>query len=104
MRQDWLPEIYAAHCITSYPVGLLRPYPHSACLRRGSQRMGPIYEAAVLLAQGWHGHHPPALTAVSAAALPRRLILYALTTAPSGISPVVRKRHSATISLRAKAT
>ena len=52
--------------------------------------MGPIYEAAVLLAQEWHGHHLPALTAVSAAALPRRLILYALTTAPSGISPVVR--------------
>src|SRR5262249_17277037 len=34
--EDWLPTIAAAHCITSYPVGSSDPYPHSACLRRGS--------------------------------------------------------------------
>src|SRR5215211_5505198 len=104
MRQDWLPEIYAAHCITSYPVGLLCPYPHSACLRRGSQRMGPIYETAVLLAQGWHGHHPSRADRGKRCGAAALIDVYALTTAPSGRSPVVRLRHSATISLRAKAT
>src|SRR5262249_42097450 len=34
--EDWLPTSAATHCITSYPVGSCDPYPHSACLRRGS--------------------------------------------------------------------
>jgi hypothetical protein len=56
--RDWLPAIYAAtHCITSYPVGrLVRTHIPHACGEE-AMMMGPIYETACLLAQGWHGHH-----------------------------------------------
>ena len=40
-----------------------------------AMRMGPIYEAAVVAAQGWHGHHPSRADRGTAAAPARRLKL-----------------------------
>src|SRR5438445_5619469 len=58
LSRDWLPEISAAHCITSYPVGpLVRTHIPHACGEE-AMRMRLIYKTAVGLALGWHGHHP----------------------------------------------
>jgi hypothetical protein len=54
-----------------------------------ARRMGPIYKAAVQSAIGWHGHHPSTLTCGNRRA-GAFVDPYALTTAPSGTSPVVR--------------
>src|SRR4051794_9417322 len=88
--EDWLPKSFAAHCITSYPVGLLDPYPPSACLRRGSlARMRPIYETT-FEALGWHGHPSSIPTRRGEAATPSEVSVYAFMVACSGIKPVVR--------------
>src|SRR5215207_222438 len=55
-----------------------------------AKRMGPIYETAVLLAQGWHGHHPSRADRGKRCGAAALIDVYALTTAPSGRSPVVR--------------
>ena len=34
------------------------PYPHSACLRRGSHEDETHLRSGLFVAQGWHGHHP----------------------------------------------
>src|SRR5205807_6610466 len=88
-REDWLPEIAVAHSITSYPVGPRGPYPHSAYMpARKPRGWDPSTTAAVCVAQGWHGHHPSRARrgAGACSGFPYAL----LSTAPSGMSPVVR--------------
>src|SRR5262249_12658755 len=87
--EDWLPTIAAPHCITSYPVGSYDPYPHSACLRRGSHQdethlqnglVGPWVARSSSILRGCGLSREP----------PVRGSVYAFIAAPSGTSPVVR--------------
>src|SRR5438270_6413009 len=84
------------------------PHPHSACMRRGS------HEDETHLQGGW-SVGPRVARSSSIPRCPRResrrgrvgvegYAVAGLSLAPVGTSPVVTKRHSATISLRAKAT
>jgi len=45
------------HHLISGRTALARTHIPHACGEEAT-RMGPIYETACLLAQGWHGHHP----------------------------------------------
>jgi hypothetical protein len=45
------------HHLISGRTALVRTHIPHACGEEAT-RMGPIYESGLLLAQGWHGHHP----------------------------------------------
>ena len=71
--RDWLPVIYAAHCITSYPVGPRWPIPTFRMLAARKPRgWDPSTKAACWPKGGTVTIHP-ALTAASAATLTRSL-------------------------------
>lgn len=94
------------HHLISGRIALIRTHIPHACGEEAT-RMRPIYKSAWLSAQGWHGHHPSRADrddCRGADALVWGYAVAGLSFAPVGTRPVVRKRHNATISLRAKAT
>jgi hypothetical protein len=91
---------------TFYPCGLPRPSPDSLCVFRrlleGLEEATPSIQRLAAQARNFRGSPLPAPQPRRDAALPK---LYpTLSTAPSGNTPVSRKRQSAMSNLRATAT
>ncbi len=96
--------------ITLYPVGALAPVHNPACTDReawdGPDQSLPrgFCSQGQDRARGGHGSHPGRGERPFEGSLAVRSVQARFKTAPSGMTPVSRQRHSATASLRAMAT